>query len=290
MLDEQKKIYDQIMETVSSERGGVFFLYGYGGTGKTYMWNTLSASLRSRGDIVLNVATSGIAALLLPGGRTAHSRFKIPIPTLQSSICNIEKGSELAELLRQTKLIIWDEAPMANKYCFEALDKSLKDIMSVKGKASNQIFGGKTVVFGGDFRQILPVVPRGNRFDIIHSTINASYIWDQCHVLKLTKNMRLLNGQAEICQETQKFSEWILKVGDGKLGEGNDGYNEIDIPKELLISDFEDPIEAIVQSTYPNLLQNFHNENFMRNKAILASSIQVVDDINNFILNLIPGN
>jgi len=70
---------------------------------------------------------------LLPGGRTAHSRFKIPVPTLQSSICNIEKGTELAELLKQTKLIIWDEAPMAHKFCFEALDKSLKDIMSVRG-------------------------------------------------------------------------------------------------------------------------------------------------------------
>ena len=178
---------------------------------------------------------------------------------------------------------------MAHKFCFEALDKSLKDIMSVRGKPWKLIFGGKTVVFGGDFRQILPVVPGGNRSDIVHSTINASYIWNHCQVLKLTKNMRLLNGQAKTSEDTKKNSEWILKVGDGKLGEGNDGYNDIEIPNELLISNFTDPIEAIVQSTYPNLLQNFQNGDFLRNRAILASTIQVVDDINNYVLNLISS-
>jgi len=152
-------------------------------------------------NIVLTVATSGVAALLLPGGRTAHSRFKILVPTLEYSICNIEQGTELAELLRQTKLNIWHEAPMAHKFCFEALDKSLKDIMSVGGKPSKLVFGEKVIVFGGDFRQILLVIPRGNRYDNIHSAINNSYIWDHCQVLTLTKNMRLLHGQAQNSKE-----------------------------------------------------------------------------------------
>lgn len=73
-----------------------------------------------------------------------------------------------------TDLIIWDEAPMAKKFCFEALDKSLKDIMSDHTSSSNTIFGGKVVVFGGDFRQILPVILRGSKSDIIRATINAS--------------------------------------------------------------------------------------------------------------------
>lgn len=68
MTDEQKQVYNQILESVLSDCGGFFFLYGYGGTGKTFIWNALSASLRSRGLIVLNVASSGIASLLLPGG------------------------------------------------------------------------------------------------------------------------------------------------------------------------------------------------------------------------------
>uniref|UniRef100_A0A0D3BGQ9 ATP-dependent DNA helicase n=1 Tax=Brassica oleracea var. oleracea TaxID=109376 RepID=A0A0D3BGQ9_BRAOL len=75
MTDEQRKIYEEIIDAVIGKRGGVFFVYGLGGTGKTFLWRLLFAAIRSRGEIVLNVASSGITSLLLQGGRTAHSRF-----------------------------------------------------------------------------------------------------------------------------------------------------------------------------------------------------------------------
>ena len=62
-----------------SESGGMFFVYGHGGTGKTYLYRTILAAVRSKGKIALAVASSGIATLLLPSGRTAHSRFYILI-------------------------------------------------------------------------------------------------------------------------------------------------------------------------------------------------------------------
>jgi ATP-dependent DNA helicase PIF1 len=86
---------------------------------------------------------------------------------------------------------------MAHRFCFEALDKTLRDVMSKDGN-SDQIFGGKVVIFGGDFRQILPVIPRGSRSDIVHSAINASKIWNHCQVLTLTQNMRLQCGSSDI--------------------------------------------------------------------------------------------
>ncbi|XP_015973562.1 uncharacterized protein LOC107496743 [Arachis duranensis] len=129
MTDEQRSAFDTIVDSVNNDRGGFFFLYGYGGTGKTFIWNTLSAYLRCGGNIVLNVASSGIASLLLPNGRTAHSRFKIPLSINEDSICNIKPGTPLCKLICKAKLIIWDEAPMLSKYCYEALDKSLKDIL-----------------------------------------------------------------------------------------------------------------------------------------------------------------
>lgn len=48
MTPEQKKVYTQIMSSVLSNKGGVFFVYGFGGTGKTFLWKTLSAALRSK--------------------------------------------------------------------------------------------------------------------------------------------------------------------------------------------------------------------------------------------------
>lgn len=116
--DEQSAIFDIIMKAVHNQRGGIFFLYGYGGTGKTFMWKTLASGLRSQGQIVLTVASSGITSLLLPGGKTTHSKFAVPVPAIENSTCNIHQGSELAELLKVAKLIIWDEAPMAHKFCY----------------------------------------------------------------------------------------------------------------------------------------------------------------------------
>lgn len=55
------------MNIIHQKHSGVFLIDGPGGTG------TLMSSLRSRGEIILATASSGIAATLLPGGKTAHS-------------------------------------------------------------------------------------------------------------------------------------------------------------------------------------------------------------------------
>ncbi|RYR37712.1 hypothetical protein Ahy_A09g042589 [Arachis hypogaea] len=99
MTHEQRNAYDQILNVVSMDLGGFYFVYGYDGTRKIFLYRTLSASLRCNGKIVLNVASSGIASLLLPNGRTAHSRFKIPLNINEDLVCNIKEGSSLAKLL-----------------------------------------------------------------------------------------------------------------------------------------------------------------------------------------------
>ncbi|KAL5177387.1 ATP-dependent DNA helicase PIF1 [Glycine soja] len=100
--NEQKTIYNKIIQVVNNNEGEMFFLYGFGGTGKTFIWRTFASSLRADNQIVIIVASSGIASLLLPGGRTALSRFKIPVPIFEDSTCNIHQGIQLAELLNQT--------------------------------------------------------------------------------------------------------------------------------------------------------------------------------------------
>ncbi|XP_010495527.1 PREDICTED: ATP-dependent DNA helicase PIF1-like [Camelina sativa] len=222
MTAEQRGIYNDITDAVLKNLGGVFFVYGFGGTGKTFMWKTLSAAIRSRGMIVLNVASSGIASLLLEGGRTAHSRFAIPINVNDYTLCRIKPNSDLANLIKEASLIIWDETPMMSKYCFDSLDRSFADIM---GNIDNKVFTGKVVVFGGDFRQVLPVINGAGRAEIVMSALNASYLWDHCKVLKLTKNMCLLTNNLNVdeAKDIEEFSDWLLAVGDGRISEPNDG-------------------------------------------------------------------
>ena len=181
-------------------------MYGFGGIGKTFIWKTLSAAIRCRDQIVLNVASSGIASLLLEGGRTAHSRFGISLNPDEFSVCKIKPKSDLANLVKEASLVIWDEAPMMSRFCFEALDKSFSHIIK---NTDNKVFGGKVVVFCGDFRQVLLVINGAGRAEIVMSSLNASYLWDHCKVLKLTKNMRLLaNNLSET--EAKKFKSFLI--------------------------------------------------------------------------------
>lgn len=244
----------------------MFFVNGYGGTGKTFLWKTLSYRLRSEGKIVLNVASSGIASILLPGGKTAHSQFGIPLVLTKEACCKIDKKSKKAELLIMSSLIIWDEAPMINKWAFEAFERTLQDVMSEVDVVNKTLpFGGKTVVFGGDFRQILPVIPKGSRADIVHATINSSYLWRRCKVLTLNQNMRLqFSSNPDENQELAKFAQWILDIGDGKVGVAEDGEYIVEIPQDLLINSHSNPIGDIINEIYPNLLDNIFTHIFSK--------------------------
>ena len=61
---------------------------------------------------------------------------------------------------------------MQHKYYFKAVHRILIDIRS-----DNALFGGVPTIFGGDFAQILPVVPRGSRADIVGVYLQKSFLW-----------------------------------------------------------------------------------------------------------------
>uniref|UniRef100_A0A453ESA7 ATP-dependent DNA helicase n=3 Tax=Aegilops tauschii subsp. strangulata TaxID=200361 RepID=A0A453ESA7_AEGTS len=98
--NEQRKAYDEILATVDRQRGGILFVDGPGGTGKTFLYMALLATVRGQGKIAVATATSGVAASIMPGGRTAHSRFKIPLKIDNGAICSFTKQSGTAKLLQ----------------------------------------------------------------------------------------------------------------------------------------------------------------------------------------------
>ncbi|CAN6807622.1 unnamed protein product, partial [Brassica oleracea] len=282
--EEQKKVYEVVLDSVHNNRGKLFFLYGPGGTGKTFVYNTIINKLRSEKNIVIPVASSGIAALLLPGGRTAHSRFKIPLNLFDDSVCDITCGTMLADLLIQAKLIIWDEAPMTHKYAFEALDRSLRDIMSKTDKDAHlKPFGGKTILLGGDFRQTLPIISQGTRQDCVAASINRSYLWEFVQMFVLSQNMRINKTEVE-------FAKWILSVGDGTAPKDNSkGINysyedHIYVDDSLMLITDKEPISALAKHVYTSFEENYTNIDYLRDRAILSPRNNTVDVINSEIL------
>jgi ATP-dependent DNA helicase PIF1 len=123
-----------------------FFLQGYVGTSKTFLYNAIYNHFRAKEEIVICMISSGIAALLLPGGNTSYSRFCISLNSTQSNQCNISKGTQATGLLERASLIIWDEMLMQNKYDFEAVNRTLRDIRDCE-----ELFSGLPVIFNGDF-------------------------------------------------------------------------------------------------------------------------------------------
>jgi hypothetical protein len=94
----QKSVFDTITGCALSNSPAFFFVCGHGGTGKTFLWNAIVARLRSEKNSFV-VASSGVASLLLPKGRTAHSRFKIPFDITEFANCKVNRGTMLAELI-----------------------------------------------------------------------------------------------------------------------------------------------------------------------------------------------
>uniref|UniRef100_A0A0D2ZX74 ATP-dependent DNA helicase n=1 Tax=Brassica oleracea var. oleracea TaxID=109376 RepID=A0A0D2ZX74_BRAOL len=100
---------------------------------------------------------------------------------------------------------------------------------------------------------------------MVQASLTSSVLWKSCKVLSLTKNMRLtVDSDPAEAESIKEFSEWILKLGDGKLSEPNDGEAVIDIPDDMLLMDSLDPITSITNATYPSLIEHMEDEFFSK--------------------------
>ncbi|PIN26452.1 DNA helicase PIF1/RRM3 [Handroanthus impetiginosus] len=253
--NDQLRIYNAIIQAYEDKSGGLFFVNGSGGTGKTYLWKTIIAKFRSQKRIVLSIASSGIAALLLPGGRTAHSRFKIPFDLHEESRCPIDLNTELAEPIQEASLIIWDKAPMMHRHGFEAMKKP---------------FGGKLCILGGDFKQILTMVTKGRRESIVAASLHKSEIWNQCKVIHLKTNMRLRKARGLLFDDGGE-SDWI------------------EIPEGFLIENVNNSLMQLIDVTYQHLSDSYDDPTYLKGRVILAPRNSDVDEINSIMQSILPG-
>ena len=204
----------------------------------------------------------------MPGGRTAHSRFKIPLRIDDGAICGFTKQSGTAKLLQAASLIIWDEASMTKRQAVEALDRSMRDIMD----RPDLPFGGKTVVFGGDFRQVLPVVRKGTRAQIVDASLSRSDLWNCMKKMKLVRNMR--------AQNDPEFAEYLLRIGN-RTEETNDS-GEIRLPSSICVQNKTDDngLDKLISDIYKTDGASLEDPKYITSRAILSTKNDCVDKIN----------
>lgn len=169
-------------------------------------------------------------------------------------------------------MIIWDEISMADVYAFDAIDRFLRDLCHI-----DEPFGGKIIIVSGDFRQILPIVPRGNRAQIVKICVKNSELWPKFHKYKLQENMRIRNDD-----DNENFKKWLLTIGEGKTHNKFEKDNNLfPIPPELLTDN--DIVDEIFGKNISITDDNINE------KIILAPRNSDVLDINNKILNRLEG-
>ena len=226
-IEAQRTLIEAVIEVVESpEHQLTTFLDAPGGCGKTYCLNCLLSYFRSQGLVVLAIASTGIAALQLIGGKTVHTAFKVPIDVTGSRTgqfsLKIDAKSALGKLITsRLDLIVWDEVPMTHIDIFESVDHTMR-IM----REDDRPFGGVNVLLAGDFRQTLPVVRGADRGKQVAASILHSPSFRPFAPTHLITNVRV-----ELCKLhdperaglLDMWSRTLLAIGDGKyLVENND--------------------------------------------------------------------
>ena len=285
--DEQRLVFDTILNAVKSDSSLQIFIDARGGCGKTYVLKGDLAAVRSLqpgGCIALAMGTTGIAANLLSLGRTFHSRLKASLSPTEESTLNIRGQSTLAKLIRMSKLLMIDEATMLHRYQLEAMDRTLRDILE-----DNRPFGGKIVVLARDFRQCLPVVPGASRAGTVDTCINRSVLWQNFKILHLTENMRV-RASGDVALEN--FDKWLLSLGDGTLREVPDTIL-VDLPEQLCTTIDKDnegkSMDEFCDNIFPDLDSNIHDKRWLEGRAILTPTNREVDQINNHLVDKMAG-
>ena len=143
-----------------------------------------------------------------------------------------------------------------------------------------------TIVLGGDFQQILPVITTGEKEYIIDTTIRQSYLWPHFKILTLQENMKLKQHNISPVQKIKipKFSNWLLNISDGTFIEIKDPDNEdatwIEIPEKFLLHYDASPFKKITHLVNNNLINNFDNVDYLKQFVNVALKNKTVDEIN----------
>ena len=264
------------------------------GTGKTTLTQLILKKIRSKNEIAVATATSGIASTLLTGGRTVHTKVKVPIQLeFGVSKCAIRENSPVVEMIRRMKFMVIDEVTMGDKALFDTIDRTFKEI-----RGNREPFGGIVMLFSGDWRQCLPVVQGANRPVIVSHTLKRhDDIWPKVHVRHLSENMRIKNAG----EDDKKYAKFLLDIGEGKIGDLIDQKNSVynvPIPDEMKSQ--RTNIQEFCNDIFPDI-RNMHKTYFPRSecsndwseylmqRTIICSTNSDVEEINRIMIAKLEG-
>lgn len=158
-----------------------------------------------------------------------------------------------------------------HRHYFEVLDKALRDIIGYKDESKSELpFGGKTIVLEGDFRKILPVIPK--RESTRYCKCNSQLFIFMAPLWIINTDKEYENAKQWYCfwsKRVERIYDWILTVADGSIGNSFDEIDKVLTAKDLLITEFTDPTAAIVESYVSRFSTNGNNVGYHSKESFL---------------------
>ncbi|GBL74089.1 hypothetical protein AVEN_230989-1 [Araneus ventricosus] len=149
-------------------------------------------------------------------------------------------------------------------------------------RLNNNIMEGVTMVFTRDFRQTLPVIPRGTRADEIQACLKSSYLWNGIQRLGLTTNIQVhLNSDPS----AQQFADNLLQLGNGAITPDN----QDECIAMQRIGRIVKIQQELKEAVFPNVSQHFFNYSWLCQRAILAPRNEDVSVMNKKLLQELPS-
>ncbi|CEP18596.1 hypothetical protein, partial, partial [Parasitella parasitica] len=204
--------------------------------------------------IVIAVASSGTAALLLNGGRTAHSTFKIPLDISSSTMCDITPRCDTAKLIQRAKLIIWDECSM---------------VLPVIPGASRSA-----------------VVAQCLNRCYFWPQVTKSKLETNMRVLQA-----LQSSNPDLANQLQLFSQYLLQIGEGKIDTvslpGNIPSDFVPIPAEMHLRSSN--LLDLLRAVFPDISNSASDTQYFAGRVVLTPKNKDVSVINQLLLDCISG-
>ncbi|CAK0882770.1 unnamed protein product, partial [Prorocentrum cordatum] len=266
----QRTVFRHVDMCLQGTRTAFAFVEGRSGTGKSTLASALHYHGESLSKAVINVATTGLAALQLPCGATAHSTFGLPVTDEPKFSSTLGLRSAAAARIARASLIQWDEWPARKRSCWEAV---LDLCATLKGSYGPE-YVPKTFVCYGDFRQIPPVVPGGSRDTIVETSVHRSQSWSSFSVFHLPTLHRQALDPA--------YGNWVNEVGAGTLSAprsvaGVRGFAELSLCDTVYTEN------DAMAFAFPHIADAAH----CATRRILTATNAMVDVFNDAILRML---
>lgn len=250
-----------VLDYLSKNPGGITFVHGKAGCGKTYLINQIEST--NRGCQVLT--PTNLAASLYKRARTLHSFFWKGFDKLEEGFQNPDnisslKASAMAAELSGVSMLVFDEISMVRSDTFEMMNQICQ-----RAKGNTSPFGGIPVIVVGDLFQLPPVVSDEAIYDYLKKEYGGIYFFDS-HVIK----------------------DNLDKI---RLFELTKSYRQKNDPKFVeLLDSFREPLSDEKKVELLEGLNTRVTTSLPENAIYIASSNEEVSKINTSHLGELPGD